>query len=368
MSKPMKTNSYQHNGLNHRVRKIMGSETRLFYFNCGWQCVEEYKPGCNVRRVFGLRYADDLIYHQRGDTRYAMHDANWNVVAMFNTTSNVIDERYTYSAFGWASAFDAAFTARTAPSFYCDAAFTGQLRDYETGLMLYRNRVYHPTLGRFVQRDPIGYEAKDENLYRYVGNNSLIRLDPTGLKIRCIPIPGTGLCRYVSEPEELPKSGSHPLPTSPNAQMNYLFCCAESRDKLAERAGGYLEVQNRPSGLGATGADAGNFVVSNANDGKYHGVGGAETCVGVVVYCPDTDLVYAYHLYAGVNSGAALNNHSGCKAVLCGGTDDRGSRCLLESAIDTLRSQGVTLEGIIQSSGCYLGPDKKWYSELHGVK
>jgi len=36
-------------------------------------------------------------------------------------------------------------------------------------------------LGRFVSRDPIGYEAEDFNLYRYVGNNPLIHTDPGGL-------------------------------------------------------------------------------------------------------------------------------------------------------------------------------------------
>ena len=213
-TKLMKTDTYQHNGLNRRVKKVNASETRAYYYNRNWQCVEEYKPGCNVRRVFGLRYADDLIYHQRGDTRYAMHDANWNVVAMFNTTSNVIEERYTYSAFGRASAFDAAFTARTAPSFYCDAAFTGQLREYETGLMLYRNRVYHPRLGRFLQRDPIGYDAGDMSLYRYVGNQVTIKTDVLGLQ----GVPVLDWCRNLVEwglTVQAPANCKRPSYTSP---------------------------------------------------------------------------------------------------------------------------------------------------------
>ena len=46
--------------------------------------------------------------------------------------------------------------------------------------MLYRNRVYHPTLGRFLQRDPIGYRARDVNLVRYVGNQSHDHTDAFG--------------------------------------------------------------------------------------------------------------------------------------------------------------------------------------------
>ncbi len=46
--------------------------------------------------------------------------------------------------------------------------------------MLYRNRFYSPELGRFLQRDPIGYEAGDQNVYRYVGNRVVNEIDPMG--------------------------------------------------------------------------------------------------------------------------------------------------------------------------------------------
>jgi RHS repeat-associated protein len=58
--------------------------------------------------------------------------------------------------------------------------YTGRRFDAETGLYYYRARYYSPTLGRFLQTDPVG--TKDDlNLYAYVGNDPLDRADPTGL-------------------------------------------------------------------------------------------------------------------------------------------------------------------------------------------
>jgi hypothetical protein len=48
--------------------------------------------------------------------------------------------------------------------------------------------MYHAQLGQFIQRDPLGYDGGDKNLYNYVGNNPVNRVDPTGQ----IWLPGYG--------------------------------------------------------------------------------------------------------------------------------------------------------------------------------
>jgi RHS repeat-associated protein len=61
--------------------------------------------------------------------------------------------------------------------------FDANARQYD-GLYYLRNRVYDPSIGRFLTRDPLSGSPSNpqtQNRYAYVENNPVNRVDPTGL-------------------------------------------------------------------------------------------------------------------------------------------------------------------------------------------
>src|ERR1700730_1653619 len=61
-----------------------------------------------------------------------------------------------------------------------DFAFTGHYYHARSGLYLAPYRAYNPSIGRWLSRDPLG-EKGGLNLYAYVGNDPVNRVDPFGL-------------------------------------------------------------------------------------------------------------------------------------------------------------------------------------------
>jgi len=91
-------------------------------------------------------------------------------------------ERYTYDAFGQPTVTEWNGQNPRTYSWYGNRfMFTG--REYFAGLGLYdyRNRFYHPILGRFLQSDPMGFRGGDANFFRYCGGDPVNRSDSSGL-------------------------------------------------------------------------------------------------------------------------------------------------------------------------------------------
>jgi len=109
---------------------------------------------------------------------YYMQDANYNVIGIVDEAGDV-KERYNYAPYGDITITDAGYLTFSESPAGNTLTFQGRRLDTETGLYYYRNRYYSPALGRFMQRDLMGY-VDGMNLYEFVGG--MVHLsDPLGL-------------------------------------------------------------------------------------------------------------------------------------------------------------------------------------------
>jgi RHS repeat-associated protein len=203
--------TYLYDAMNRRVRKtvtnggLTGSVPNgtTDYIWQGWQTVEERNPfagtgstDTSIKQYIWGSYVDECIqlttYTILGSQSlpagayYLLQDLLFRAVALTNSSGTVV-EAYDTDAYGntliftgpgadgiWFTDDDSASNYGANEIIYC-----GYRLDPETNLYYVRARTYSPVLGRWIQRDPIGY-AGGINLYEYVGGRAVVAVDPEG--------------------------------------------------------------------------------------------------------------------------------------------------------------------------------------------
>ena len=118
-----------------------------------------------------------MLRRKRGVNSYYHYDGLGST-RQLTDESETVTAGYTYDGFGNVIA-----STGTSDNVY---GFTGEQQFEEAdNLVFLRARYYDPSIGRFISRDPIGYKG-GLNLYRYVENNPINMIDPTGTSLDCI--------------------------------------------------------------------------------------------------------------------------------------------------------------------------------------
>jgi RHS repeat-associated protein len=184
-----------YDALGRRVRETRGSTTTDLYYSDQWQVLEE-RVGSDVKLsyVWSPVYVDAMIARDRDtdgngslDERlYVLHDANFNVVALVDTSGAVV-ERFAYDAFGVFFVLTPSWASRSSSNYAWIYLHQGGRWDADGGVYRHWLRDYTPTLGRWLQQDPMRFAAGDVNLYRGLANRPTMFTDPTGLAVT-IPV------------------------------------------------------------------------------------------------------------------------------------------------------------------------------------
>jgi RHS repeat-associated protein len=200
---------YQYDGLNRQIitntYDSFGNlyQTTHYFLSAQNQVLEERlgdSTSASQQYVWGLRYVNDLVLRDDasvagdlgiagsglGQRLYAIQDANWNVVAIADTSGAVV-ERYTYTAYGQVAFRNADFSKTDGglgdvSNYGSTILFGGMDLNVVTGEYYDRARWYDPALGVFDTTDPIGYQA-GMDLYEYVRDAPVTLTDANGTDV-----------------------------------------------------------------------------------------------------------------------------------------------------------------------------------------
>lgn len=187
---------------------IQAGDRGEHYYYAGWRAIELRDNSGNTlgQFVYGMQYIDEAVVYDRdtdddddcvdssGSQRYVYHqDANYRVLALTRQDGTVV-ERYEYTAYGEPAVLRGVPSGGSSENGAVTYASTvgnplmhqGLWRDGESKSYQNRYRVLNSVVGRFLQRDPLGY-VSSSNLYLFALSGPLMLMDPLGLKEVCGP-------------------------------------------------------------------------------------------------------------------------------------------------------------------------------------
>jgi RHS repeat-associated protein len=169
-----KTIGYTYDVNNQRIGKNVDGAVERYVLDRNQIALVFDGSGVQKSRYLYGTQTDQVLAEETGaNLRWFLADEQGTIKDVVDNTGAVIDH-ISYDSYG-------RIVNQTNP-LDLRYAYTGREWDGETGQYYYRARYYDPTVGRFINEDPLGFGAGDTNIYRYVGNSPTNAVDPSGLE------------------------------------------------------------------------------------------------------------------------------------------------------------------------------------------
>jgi RHS repeat-associated protein len=179
-----KTIDYIYDGNNQRVgKRIDGAVIERYVIDRNQIALVFDGAGNQTHRYLYGTQIDQVLADEIGvSTNWMLGDNQGTIRDVVDSNGSLINH-VVYDSFGKVqSQSNAGYELRY--------GYTGREQDGETGLNYYRARYYDAGNGLFISEDPIGFNAGDTNIYRYVGNSPVNRTDPSGNEANDFISPG----------------------------------------------------------------------------------------------------------------------------------------------------------------------------------
>jgi len=168
------TVTFKINALGQRVQKAVTAATTDYHYDIFGHIIGEANDSTGANEIEYVWMEGQLLAHidSSGNIFY-VHNNQVNAPQKITNSSRTLVWDYEIEPFGETYATPTA----TTPT---NHRFPGQYADAEDTLSYNNMRDYDPSIGRYIQADPMGLKA-GPNLYGYVNQNPVQEIDPYGL-------------------------------------------------------------------------------------------------------------------------------------------------------------------------------------------
>ncbi|MFN7843312.1 MAG: RHS repeat domain-containing protein [Pirellula sp.] len=185
----------------------------------------------------------------------------YSITAM-TTSSGAVAERYAYTAYGQPTILNASGTVLTSSAVGNRYTYTGREWDETLGLHHFRARWMSPLAGRFLGRDPIGYE---DGLSQYAVYMGIKKWDPSGAWV----------CNCDCTEWQYTSGSTFPLYTSRSYQTRFIVSAGNPSQQQAQAAcsaGCDVDFSNTNSFCGSGKRCTGSLATLTSDENRAFGI------------------------------------------------------------------------------------------------